>query len=385
MVILEGPFTSDILCASLAERNVPVLRNAVAVSFAPRHCLRLLDDASFADGLAQGARLYTNNENALAWVLAHDPDSGRVRGVRLMKDKHAFREALRPLYPDFPFRRCALDALPHWSREDLPFPFVLKPSVGFFSMGVFVITDGEDWTRALDTIRRHSPQWRHAFAEGVIGDAQFTLEAYIEGDEYAIDAYYDDQGRAVVLNVMEHVFASASDVRDRLYTVRPKRMAEWVSRFEAYLDRIGAVLGLRRFPFHAEVRVAADGAITPIEFNPLRFAGCCTTDLAHYALGVDTCRAFLDGVRPDWERVSATRGDDIFSLILLDKPDVPLDGRTFDFAALRGALSEVLAVRPFAPESSAFGYVFARTPEGARAELDAILRSDLTEFLRPAP
>jgi hypothetical protein len=127
-----------------------------------------------------------------------------------------------------------------------------------------------------------------------------------------------------------------------------------------------------------------EGRITPIEFNPLRFAGCCTTDLARHAFGVDTCTAFLDNIAPDWEAISAGSRKDRFSLIMLDKPNISLDGLEFDYNALRDSLTEVLAVRTFPPESSSFGYVFARTPEASRNELDAILRSDLTEYLRPA-
>lgn len=34
------------------------------------------------------------------------------------------------------------------------------------------------------------------------------------------------------------------------------------------------------FPVHVEIRVKED-KICPIEFNPMRFAGLCTTDIAY--------------------------------------------------------------------------------------------------------
>lgn len=50
-----------------------------------------------------------------------------------------------------------------------------------------------------------------------MGNAVFILEQYITGEEYALDAYYDENGRAVLLNIMKHDFACSSDVSDRLY------------------------------------------------------------------------------------------------------------------------------------------------------------------------
>ncbi len=386
MVILDYPYISDDMCATLAERRIPVLRNPAAEACAERHVLNLVDDQTFVARLKDGSRLYLNSENALSWVLRHDSNPERVRGIGLMKDKHALRQALRPMYPEYHFAQYTFEELRRVDPAELRFPLVLKPSVGFFSVGVFVVNDAAGWAEACRTLGDKLPEWRAAYPDGVLGDVHFSVEEYIHGDEYAIDAYYDGQGKAVILNVMKHEFADASDVRDRLYCLYPGLMARWTARFAEYLDRVGEFLNLRDFPFHVEVRVAGeveDGVIVPIEFNPLRFAGCCTTDLARHAFGIRTWLDFLDDRRPDWNAIAANGRDDIYSLIMLDKPDVPLDGMRFDYQALRGRLTEVLDERSFGSEMSAFGYIFARTPGCRWEELDAILRSDLTEFLCP--
>jgi hypothetical protein len=255
MVILDYPYISEEICATLAARRTPVLRNAAAETRARKHNLNLLDGGQFAASLRRGGRLYLNSENPLSWVLENDPDGERVRGVRAMKDKHAFRELLRPMYPDYHFEQYSFDMLRRVDPSSLRFPLVLKPSVGFFSIGVFVARHAGDWVEAVRTLETKWPSWKKSYPAGVLGELHFTAEAYIAGDEYAIDAYYDGDGRAVILNVMHHEFADAADVRDRLYCLRPDLMPTWAARFAAYLDRVGDFLNLRDFPFHAEVRV----------------------------------------------------------------------------------------------------------------------------------
>ena len=51
------------------------------------------------------------------------------------------------------------------------------------------------------------------------------------------------------------------------------------------MTRANKFLKLRNIPMHVEVRVDGD-IICPIEFNPMRFAGLSSTDVAYYAYGI---------------------------------------------------------------------------------------------------
>lgn len=55
------------------------------------------------------------------------------------------------------------------------------------------------------------------YPQKVIDNSTYILEEFIHGEEYAIDAYYDENGKVVILNIMKHDFSSTSDVSDRLY------------------------------------------------------------------------------------------------------------------------------------------------------------------------
>ena len=84
---------------------------------------------------------------------------------------------------------------------------MLKPSVGFCSMGVHAVHDRDDWQRALSDIAQNASAWHDLYPESVVGTGSFMLEGYLEGTEYALDAYFDETGAAHVLDVLRHDFA----------------------------------------------------------------------------------------------------------------------------------------------------------------------------------
>ncbi len=47
------------------------------------------------------------------------------------------------------------------------------------------------------------------YPESVIGAGSFILEGYLEAPSYALDAYFDETGRAHILNVLRHDFTLA--------------------------------------------------------------------------------------------------------------------------------------------------------------------------------
>ena len=381
MIILDKPYTSPELAAYLEAAGHPVLRNEEAEKTAAGRRLNLVSPAEFASRADAGERLYTVSEHSLDWVLANTRAENIAGGVRRMKDKHLLRETLRPLYPDYYFTQASFDELAAMDPAALPLPLVLKPAVGFFSVGVHVVATPEDWTRALASIAAGREQWGRDYPAEVVGQGRFILEEYIAGDEYALDAWYDGSGKAVIANIMKHDFASADDVSDRLYYTGAGVIRDNLSRFGRFLDGVNTRLGLRDFPFHVELRTDGD-RIIPIEFNPLRFAGWCSTDLALFAFGIRTYDNYFADAAPRWDELLAGREDDLYSLVILDKrPGLP-EGKRLDYDAAGRTFTEVLHTRKIDdPDAPLFGFLFTRTPAAKREEMSRIMRSDLSEFM----
>ena len=72
-----------------------------------------------------------------------------------------------------------------------------------------------------------------------------------------------------------------------MYVTSASIVRDTSTMFASWLDRVNALIGARNFPVHVEVRVS-DGHVSPIEFNPLRFAGLGGTDVSWYGYGYRT-------------------------------------------------------------------------------------------------
>lgn len=381
MIVLDEPYASELLVSWLEESQHPVLDNGFARSLAPAR-LNLVPREEAVSRLEGGERVYTNSENALAWIADNVRNDDLVRAISLFKDKAAMRAALAQLDPGLLFKTCSADELFELDFSRLEPPFVLKPSVGFCSMGVHVIRNRDDWERALADIRKNSSVWRSRYPESVVGSGSFILEGYVEGTEYALDAYFDEEGRAHLLNVLRHDFASAADTSDRMYVTSAPLVRETAPLFATWLDRVNALVGARSVPVHVEVRVK-DGHVTPIEFNPLRFAGLGGTDVSFHAYGYRTYEAFLEGRDPDFDAAFSGKDGKVYTMSLLNPPADATGEEAFDYDAFAARFSNVLELRRFeADRVGSYGFLFLETDADSADELDFLMRSDLKEFLR---
>ena len=379
MIILDNPYASKELAEYLQETKIPVLKNDFSVSLSEQYNLNLKEDCEFGDMLNENGKLLTISEHSLEWVYKNLKDPEKINAIRLMKHKTAAREILKPLYPDFFFTEAKITDLRHLNFNALKKPFVLKPAVGFFSVGVYTIFNETSWENALNEIDRNFQQMKGGYPEDVIGNAEFILEEYITGEEYAIDAYYDESGKAVILNILKHEFGSATDVSDRLYYTSKEIIKSMLLPFSDFLNEANKFFRVKNFPLHIEVRVSGK-KIVPIEFNPLRFAGWCTTDLSYFAYGIKTYDYFLNAKKPGWNELLKEKDSKIYSLILLNKAP-GCDNSTLNYEALKNKFSKVLNLRKTEGSYPVFGFLFTETNSSDRAELDYIVRADLTEFL----
>ncbi|MCI2242867.1 ATP-grasp domain-containing protein [Adlercreutzia faecimuris] len=382
MIILDAPYASGPLVQWLAQSQHPVLANdfSRALSADADAPLNLVGDAEAVRRLDAGERVYTNSENALAWILEHCSNATLTGAIRLFKDKAALREKLAPLNPGLFFATLDRRELEAVNVDDLPLPVVLKPAVGFCSMGVYVIEERDDWADAVADIARHEDEWHARYPDSVVGADAYLVEGYLEGTEYALDAYFDEDGRAHVLNVLRHDFAGPEDTSDRMYLTDAAIVAEMAPRLTAWLDQVNDLVGARSIPVHVELRVDGD-AIAPIEFNPLRFAGLGGTDVAYYGVGLRTYQAFLEDEPVDLAALYGARPHDVFSMSLLNPaPDADLT-RPFDYDALAARFTDVLALVPFDADAvGSYGFLFLRTDDATAAERDWLLHADLEAF-----
>lgn len=384
MFVLDYPYVSRYLLDTVRELGLPVLDTENARTLSGGAELPFIDEVEFSARLGLGVRLYTNSENGLEHILRCRCNEDLARRIDVCKDKALFRETVAPLHPEYRFSRAPVDELADLDVSGFDCPFIVKPARGFFSLGVHVVENHGQWPAVVETILGERAAMNAEYPEGVVDAGEFLVEEGIDGEEYAIDVYFDGDGAPVITNIMYHHFMSGNDVSDRLYYASTRIMREWLGPFTEYVARLGKACGLCDFPIHLEVRVTEDGDILPIEANPLRFAGWCVADLTRHAWGFNPYEYYFNQLKPDWDVILKEREGEVTTMVIADMPSgIDRDQvRGFDFDGFQSIFDNILELRKINYSTyPVFAFSFARMDEPGVDRLKFILKQDFSRFV----
>ena len=137
MFILEKPYVSEYLADTLVMNEWPILDNDIVESTGMEEgAFNLCSErAAINYYLSQEYPLiYSNSESAISWILKNLPRSNLSKYITLFKDKIAFRDLLKEIFPNFYYETIDCDDIRTIKADQIKFPVVLKPSVGFLSL-----------------------------------------------------------------------------------------------------------------------------------------------------------------------------------------------------------------------------------------------------------
>ena len=387
MFLIDKPFVSDFLIETIKENNYKIIATKAAKELVKDDSLAWIAEEEAISLLKNNPQvsLYSNSENALSWIDQNYGESELSSQLQVLKNKVKFRELIKELFPDFYFKQIRIEEIQRLSNNEIRFPFVIKPAVGFFSIGVHIVENEKDWIKAKSELQ--PDKLKSIFPENVLNTSNFIIEEFIRGEEYAIDYYYDNNGDAVLLNVLHHLFSSGTDTSDRVYSTSKAIIEKYKIDLEYFLSKIGKELHLKNFPAHAEVRIDENGKIIPIEVNPLRFGGFCTTaDLMGVTLGFNEYKCFCENKKPDWDTIFKGKENKIFSVIILDNNSgiIPSDILRFNYSDLAKDFEKPILIRELdINKYPVFGFAFIETAASNTKELTDILTSDLRKYIVP--
>lgn len=388
MILLDKPYVSEFLEETIVRNQYPVVDTAIAREFfASKGGVKFISEQEAATRVRQNPQelVYSNSENAISWVEQNLPFSSLPHTIGLFKDKVKFREMVKPIFPNFYFKSVPLAELATLSSHDIPKPFIIKPAIGFFSMGVHKVDSDEEWIAIRETIAHEIEEVKDLYPKEVMDATNFVIEDCIEGDEFAIDCYFNDEGKPVVLNILEHIFGSGKDVSDRVYFTSKEIVEKNIARIEAFLANVSRLAQLRNFPAHVEIRIDKAGTVYPIEVNPMRFGGWCSTgDLAFHAYGINEYECYFEQKAPDWNSLLKDKEGKVYSIVILDNNSghQASDIASFDYETLLTHFEKPLELRKIDfTQYPVFAFLFTETRAENMAELDKILVSNLREFI----
>ena len=386
MFIIEEPYVSDLMLKTLEKNKFEVLDNEFVRNYTTKYDLNLIDEKTALkkySGSKNGLKIYSNSENSIDWVIKNFPDSNISDAIKIFKNKYEFRKLISSIYPGFFFCEYSLEELSNIDTTKIKKPFIIKPSVGFLSLGVYKVETDSDWKKVLKNLQQEAKSYSKIFPSNVVNSSGYIIEEIIKGKEYAVDAYYTQQGIPVVLNIFQHPFADSDDVSDRLYLSSKNIIQNTMPKVKILLEKLGKLIDLKNFPMHIEIIEKENGEIVPVEINPMRFAGWCTTDLACFAYGINMYEYFHDQSEPDWEKIFSRKGDEYYYFAMEETPkDMKKDGScSFDYEKLKKCFSNILEFRKIDYlKKPLFAILFGQTQDNK--EIDKILKLKTCDFVK---
>ncbi|MCF8370844.1 MAG: ATP-grasp domain-containing protein [Bacteroidales bacterium] len=387
MILIDKPYVSDFLRETLIHNQIPVIETEIAQDLLQGSEVNFISEKNAIEKIGQNGdtMLYTNSENSIDWIEANLQSTQLPGKNQLFKNKIAFRDLLQKVSPNYFYKGIKLNQLDAIDVESLPIPFIIKPAVGFFSLGVFKVEKREDWASTKEKLKLKIAQVKSIYPSAVLDVKELIIEEVIEGEEFAIDCYFDELGKPVILFIMQHRFATDGDVGDRIYFTSKEVVRTNLPLVKAFLEQLGNLAQLKNYPIHVEVRIDEAGNVNPIEVNPMRFGGWCTSaELAKHAFDINTYEHLFHKTKPDWAQILSEKDNSITSIIILDnstgqeyeKPE------SFDYKKLLADFEKPLELRKVDyRQFHIFGFLYCETKLENKGELDRILGSDLKEYM----
>ncbi len=384
MFIFDHPYISDVAANFLKESGAPVLANDFVKRHVPEAANMLTEQEALELLNRQENRwIYSNSENVIGWITEKLGRGSTVaKNIELFKNKHTFREATAGLFPEITYKPVSASGLAGITFASIGKPFIVKPVVGFISAGVYRVKNEAGWQDIRKDLLENTRAVADCFPDEVLNSQNFLIESIIEGEEYAIDAYFDDRGQPVILDILHHRFRDEDDMSDRLYVTSARIIRELHGPLESFLTKIGDLGDFRGMPLHLEVRIDEKGTVLPIEINPLRFAGWCTTDIAWYGHGINIYDYFYKRKKPDWDTILSRDSGASHAVAVIERPNRVEEDHFFDYGKMAAEFSAVHAMRQVNYRKfPLFGFLFLEVSDKKKQELDKLLSLDPQQYV----
>ena len=387
MFFVDKPYVSEFFKMTVKDNDIPVVGTEIAKKLGLYSGTKVIseDEAIEIARKTDNPVIYMTSENSIDWITKNLAFSNLPEKIALFKDKLKFRELTKSIFPSFYFKGVCVEDLTKIQFKEITQPFIIKPKVGFFSMGVYKVSSYKEWINTIDLIIEEIEQIKDLYPKEVLDTSSFIIEQCINGEEFAVDAYYNSTGEPVILSILKHTFSSDKDVSDRVYTSSKDIIENNLKEFTNFTEKIGKLAGVKNFPIHIELRRDDDGTLLPIEVNPMRFGGWCTTaDISFLAYGFNPYLYYYSQKKPNWSEVLKGKEEKLFSIIVLDNSTgIDVNKITsFNYEKLLLNFEKPIELRKIDYKKyPVFGFLFTETREDNFIELKNILDSDLNEFV----
>jgi hypothetical protein len=302
----------------------------------------------------------------------------RKNTIESLKDKYIFRKTIASIYPEYQYHFVKASEIENLiiTRKS-----VIKPVKGVFSTAVRTIDIHTDLTNLAAELKTELSKNESIFSDGVLSKEDFLVEEYIEGEEYAVDMFYDAMGNPCIINICHHpipenkaylhiVYYFSQEVFDRIY-----------QKAKHFFVELNKILNVTNLPMHCEFKLD-DDELMPIEINPLRFGGMGFGNAIYHALKINPYTCFLNNIEPDWQKIWQKIPDDIFCFfIAYNGANINVNEYKPNRERLKQQFTEVLLGCSFDYQTQlTFGIYYLKE---TKENLANLLKIDFDDFFDP--
>jgi len=253
------------------------------------------------------------SEAVIELVLDRLEDDRKIKAIHFLKDKFAFRQLLQTIYPDYVFKAVTLAEIPQLSIAQKA---VIKPAKGCFGAAVKIIDKHTDLNQLVTEIKAELDKNGEVFSEVVLSKNEFILEAFIEGEEYAVDMFYDANGQPQITNIYYHPIPKQEAYLHMVYCVNLPIFQKIYDKAIQFFKQLNELLQVTNFMIHGEFKLDG-GKLLPIEMNCMRYGGMGLGNLVYHAFGVNPYHHFIHNQAPNWNEIWAKQNaEDIFAFFV---------------------------------------------------------------------
>jgi hypothetical protein len=340
MVLIGNNYVSKVLLDTADRLDIPIFcdERLKQTMGRPVH-----DISSLSEFAGRGAcpPFYINAEECLPWVTGNFKDKRIQDAINLLKDKAEFRRVASSMYPDFYFRKLGMEELDSFKLPKGK-SVVIKPSKGFFGIGVRKIKNEAEWKANAKEVLAEVKKNSKYFPGSILNDSVLLVEEFIRGEEYAVDMYYDSSNEPVIMDIYHHPYRDERDTRNVLYYSNPGIIRRLTPKAVRFFKLLSKQLDLGRIPIHAEFRETKSGELIPVEVNPCRFGGFGLADLTYYGYGFNPYEYFFTGKKPDWEGIMEKKRGLELGWVLANNPSIDLSKARPNHKKFKATFSDIL-------------------------------------------
>ena len=248
--------------------------------------------------LVNSNKVCITSEAILERVLARWSDQRRIDAILAMKDKYLFRQLIGDLFPHINYRHLNFEEI---ETLEITSKKVLKPMKGCFGTAVKILDQNSDLTTISTEIKDEIKKNSTVLSESVLSQSEFILEDYVEGEEYAVDLFFDSKGEAHIVNVYYHPIPVHSEYLHMIYMTNQEVFTKVYDKAMTFFSELNKKLRLTNIALHSEFKLSDE--LIPIEINAMRFGGMGLGNMIYHSLGVNAYEHFILEKTPDWDQI----------------------------------------------------------------------------------